>query len=325
MKGGVSIATSPSENISPHTPLKQPASTSGGATQFLRGISNTTLAWSAVYVVLLTLLYWEVGAVFAERWFGKSTYYHCLAVPPLVGWLVSLRWHRLRDLRAQPSVAGIGLLGLGLLLAVLGARLGVNLITGCSFPFVAAGLVLLLWGAQPLRILLMPLLVSFFLIAPPEHVLGIITMPMQQVSAIITEHVSRLALGLSVLRDGITLDLGGQKFVVAEQCSGMSSFLAMSLTVIALIELFGLPVGRKLIALCSIPFIVICANVVRLCLVLLTSQYLGAEFAMGHTVHGGTDALVYIAALILVIMMLSALMPKETTGHQRGGDEGVAV
>jgi exosortase len=282
--------------------------------QFLRGVPNTTLAWGAVYIVLLTLLYWEVGAVFAERWFGKSTYYHCLAVPPLVGWLVHLRWHRLRDLRAQPSAAGIALLGFGLLWVVLGARLGVNLITGLSFPFVAAGLVLLLWGSKPLRILLMPLLVSFFLIAPPEHVLGIITMPMQQVSAFITQHVSRVALGMPVLREGITLDLNGQKFVIAEQCSGMSSFLAMALTVIALIEMFGLPAGRKLIALTSIPFIVICANVVRLCLVLLTAQYLGAQFALGHAVHGGTDALVYIAALILVIMMLSALMPKEAMG-----------
>jgi exosortase len=307
----VSIITNSSEEISQQTPLDRPA---GDARQLLRGIPNATLAWGAAYITLLVLLYWEVGAVFAERWLGKSTYYHCLAVPPLLAWLVYIRWDRLRELRAQPSAAGIALLGSGLLLVGLGARLGVNLITGISFPFVAAGLVLLLWGSKALRILAMPLAVSFFLIAPPQHVLGMVTMPMQQVSAFMTQHASRVALGMPVMREGVTLELNDQKFVVAEQCSGMSSFLALSLTVIALIEMFGLPSGRKLIALLSIPVIVICANVVRLCIVLLTAQYLGAEFALGHVIHGGTDALVYIAALILVIMMLSALMPKEAAG-----------
>ena len=211
---------------------------------------------------------------------------------------------------ARPSAWGIALLGWGLALVVLGARLGVNLITGISFPFVAAGLVLLLLGVRPLRILAMPLLVSFFAIAPPEHVLGILTMPAQKVSALVTEHVARAALGLPVLRDGITLELNGHKYAVAEQCSGMSSFLAMILTVVVLIEMSGLPTGRKAIALLSIPFIVICANVVRLCLVLLTAQYMGSDFATGHLVHGGTDAIVYIAALVMVIMFLSALTPR---------------
>lgn len=283
------------------------------------GGNKASLFWWGVVGLLLVLLYADVTAVFVARWFAKSTFYHCIAVPPLVAWLVYLRRKPLREAGVRPSAWGIGLLGFGLLLTVVGARIGVNLVTGVSFPFVVAGLVLLLWGPRPLRILSMPLFVLFFAIAPPEHVLGTLTMPAQRVSALVTEHVARLALGLPVLRDGINLNLNGHRFTVAEECSGMSSFLAMVLTVVVLVELSGLPTARKAIALVSIPAIVICANVVRLCLVLLTAQYLGVEFATGHLVHGGTDAVVYVSALIMVILFLGALSPHR---GMQGATEG---
>ena len=267
--------------------------------------------WGAAFVALLLVLYWDVGGVFAARWLGKSDYYHCLAVPPLVGWLVWRRWDRLMEAGARPSAAGIGLLGLGLAVAVIGARLGVNLIIGLSFPFVMAGLALLLWGPRVLLMLTGPLVVLFFAIPPPQHALGMITMPMQKVSAIITEHAAQATMGIPVVRDGLNLELYGHKYVVAEACSGMSSFLAMCLTVVVLIEFAGLTAGRRLFALATIPAIVICANVIRLCLVLLTAQYFGPEVAGGDVVHGVTDAIVYLSALIMVIMFLNALAPHE--------------
>lgn len=278
----------------------------------------SVMAWAGALGLLLLLIYWEIGILFVGRWFANETYYHCIAVPPLLGWLVYQRWDQLRALRATPSAAGIVLLGAGLLLVVLGARIGINLLTGVSFPFVAAGLVLLLWGVEALRILAMPVLVSFFLIAPPMHALALITMPMQRLSAWLAAHGATLALGLPVTNEGINLFLNGQKFVVAEQCSGMSSFLALSLTVVFLIEVSGLTAGRKLLALLSLPPIVIAANVVRLSLVLLTAQYFGTKVAMGDLVHGVTDALVYLSALIIVILFLGALLPRHDAEDDAG-------
>lgn len=281
------------------------------ATKLPANWKPSTVAWAIGIGLLLLLLYWQVGIVFVARWFGKSTFYHCLAVPPLVGWLVWQRWERLKATEVHPSVGGIALLGIGLAVVLIGTRLGVNLFIGLSFPFVIAGLVLLLWGWVPLRILAMPILVSFFAIPPPEHALAVVTMPLQKLSAVITEIVARNALGVPVIRDGINLDLHGFQFVVAEQCSGMSSFLALSLTVIFLVELSGLTAGRKASALIALPFVVICANVIRLCLVLITAQYFGPHVAISETVHYATDAAVYLSALIAFIMFLSALLPRE--------------
>lgn len=267
------------------------------------------LAWGAALILALALLYLDSFSVFVARWFSKSTFYHCLAVPPLIYWLVSRRGSLLRALPARPARSGAVVLAFGLLVAVLGTRLGINLIIGVSFPVTVAGLILLLRGRPALRLLAMPLLVSFFLIAPPEHVLGMVTMPLQKISAALASVASRSVLGIPVTRQDIVLELNGYRFVVAEQCSGMSSFLAMMLTVIALIEFSGLAAGRKLLALGGIPAIVIVANVVRLCLVLIIAQYFGPQVALGELVHGATDAAVYLCALILVIMMLSALLP----------------
>jgi len=295
--------------------MAETVSTSGSSKSWLANWPPSKIAWAGAIAVLLLLIYWEVIGVFAGRWFVNSTFYHCLAVPPLVGWLVYQRWNQLQALSSAPSWSGVLLLGSGLLIVIVGSRLGVYLLIGVSFPFVLAGLVLLLWGREALRILATPLLVSFFVIAPPMHALAHITMPMQKLSAWMAEHSTRLALGIPVTREGINLDLYGQKFVVAEQCSGMSSFLALSLTVFFLIEISGLTANRKLLALVSLPPIVICANVVRLCLVLLTAQYFGAKVALGHFVHGVTDALVYLSALILVILFLGALLPKDETAE----------
>lgn len=280
----------------------------------------STLAWAAAISVLMLLLYWEVGVLFVSRWFSNEVYYHCVAVPPLLGWLVYQRREQLLSTPPRPSYAGIGLLGFGLLLVIAAARIGFNLLTGVSFPFVVAGLILLLWGPAALRILAMPLFVALFLIAPPMHALALITMPMQKISAWLAAHGANLLLGLPVEREGINLFLEGQKYVVAEQCSGMSSFLALSLTVIFLIEISGLTAGRKLIALASLLPIVISANVVRLSLVLLTAQFFGPRVAMGDLVHGGTDALVYLSALVLVILFLGALLPRD---DRETDDDGV--
>jgi exosortase len=269
------------------------------------------VAWGAALILALALLYLDSFSVFVARWFSKSTFYHCLAVPPMIYWLVSRRWSLLQALPARPARSGVVVLGCGLLVAVLGTRLGINLITGVSFPVTVAGLILLLRGRRALRLLAMPLLVSFFLIAPPEHVLGIVTMPLQKISAALAGVASRSVLGIPVTRQDIVLELNGYRFVVAEQCSGMSSFLAMVLTVIALVEFSGLAASRKLLTLAGIPAIVIVANVVRLCLVLIIAQYFGPQVALGEFVHGATDAVVYICALILVIMMLNALLPRD--------------
>ncbi|MBP8951422.1 MAG: exosortase/archaeosortase family protein [Armatimonadetes bacterium] len=270
----------------------------------------SAIAWAAAIALLMLLVYWEVGVLFVSRWFSSETYYHCIAVPPLLGWLVYQRRAQLSAIPSTPSYAGIALLGFGLLLVIAGARIGFNLLTGVSFPFVVGGLILLLWGPAALRVLAMPVLVAFFLIAPPMHALALITMPMQKASAWLAAVGANLVLGLPVEREGINLFLDGHKFVVAEQCSGMSSFLALSLTVIFLIEISGLNAGRKLLAMVSLPPIVISANVVRLSLVLLTAQYFGPQVAMGDLVHGGTDALVYLSALVLVILFLGALLPR---------------
>jgi len=288
---------------------------------YLQGTSRGTLALGVVLSVLMLVLYWRVYQVFAARWFGSSDYYHCLAVPPLVAWLVWRRRERLAEAPVAPSTYGIIVLAAGLLIAVMGTRVGINLAVGCSLPVVIAGLVMLIHSSRALRILLVPLLTSCLVIAPPKHALARVTMPMQVVSAATTEYVARVALGIPVTREGVALDVRGFEFIVADACSGMSSLLALTLTTLFLLEVSSLPRLRKLVAVAMVPGIVLIANVTRICMVLLISEYVSPEVALGDFVHGAQDVVVYLAALISMALLLNALTPFEPVAEGEETDE----
>ena len=149
---------------------------------------------------------------------------------------------------------------------------------------------------------------SAFLIPIPEHILGLIAMPMQMFSTKVTGIVTQ-ALGFQLAYGGVTLDLHGFRFIVAQECSGLNSLMALLLVGAVLTELSALPTLRKLLVLALIFPIVITANIIRLVTVIWMAEFVGAKFALGQLVHGGSDVIVYLCAFMFVWLLISALAP----------------
>lgn len=257
------------------------------------------LLWGAVCAVLLIALYRHVWPAFWYRWANEAAYSHCPLVPLAVAGLVWFHRRELATLTPTPSARGLWLLGAGLLICFLGYVTGARFIVGLSFPVVLMGLVGAGLGLPYLRVLGFSLALFLFAIPFPRHILGMIAMPMQVISTILTVAATRL-FGIPVVREGVNVALPSFQFVVAEACSGMNSLVALFLAGGVVAELMRLAPWQKLVIYALTPLIVIAANVIRLLSVVVVGELVGPELALGQFVHGGSDVVVYLAAFALV-------------------------
>jgi exosortase len=114
--------------------------------------------------------------------------------------------------------------GLQLYIGTLGAEL---FLARTSFVISLIGAVLLLGGAEYLRIFGFPLFVLFFMVPIPAIVYNQITLPLQTLASQVAES-SIDALGIPIIREGNVLELAQQKLNVVEACSGIRSLLTLT-------------------------------------------------------------------------------------------------
>src|SRR5687768_12512428 len=85
-------------------------------------LARLAIAWAG-----LVALAWADWAEMARQWWDASTYNHILLVPPILVWLVRLRWPELVRLTPTGWWPGLGLLGGAVLAWLAGAAAGINL------------------------------------------------------------------------------------------------------------------------------------------------------------------------------------------------------
>jgi exosortase len=254
----------------------------------------------ALFVGLLGMLYHEILYGLSLDWYNDPDYSHGFLIPFLAGYFVWERLDKLRALRTAPSLWGIGLLGLGLLMLVVGS-LGAELfLQRSSVIVVIAGLVLLMGGQAFLRVLAFPITILIFMIPLPAIVVNAIAFPLQLFAA----EVATLCLynfGIPVLREGNVIVLAGTTLEVAEACSGIRSLQAL-LALGTVYGYFTMPVMWKrwvMVAL-SVP-IAIAANAIRVTGTGVLANYWGVEAAEGfyHTFEGW---LIFVVAFIMLLL-----------------------
>jgi len=269
-----------------------------GRTQ-VRAEFGRTIIVGVVLTVLLGALYGAILVRMGVQWYDDPDYSHGFLIPFMSGYFVWERREKLRALSPVPSVWGIGLLGLGLLMLVIGS-LGAELyLQRSSLIVVLAGLVLLLRGRESLRVLAFPIAFLFFMIPLPAIVVNTVAFPLQLFAAQ-TATFCLYNFGIPVLREGNVILLAGTTLEVAEACSGIRSLQAL----LALGTVYGyfsqrVMWKRWVLVLLSIP-IAIVANAFRVTGTGVLANYWGVEAAEGfyHTFQGW---LIFVVAFILLL------------------------
>ena len=275
--------------------LAMPASAPAGTMPGVPAHWRSGLKWLALGWATLILLFAADWAAILDQWWNSSTYNHILLIPPILGWLVWLRWPELQKLAPQPWWPALVLVGLALLVWVGGAFAGFNLLRQAGAVALLPAMALVLLGPRVGAGLAFPLGYSLFLVPFGDELVP----PLQMITAEITIALVQLS-GIPARIEGVFIDTPVGLFIVAEACSGVKFLIAM----VALGVLVGNVCFRSwkrragFMALCIAAPIL--ANGVRAWGTIYAAQYVGVEKAAGidHIIYGWVFFAIVIAAVL---------------------------
>lgn len=274
------------------------------------------------------LLYAGVLRDLVRDWSTDDNYSHGFLIVPIAAYLVWERRTRLRATPAAPAVAGLAVIGLGLVLLVAGT-LGAELfLTRISLLVLLAGLLVFLAGWQHLRILAFPLLFLLLMIPIPAILFNQVAFPLQLVAS----RVGTAGLGsldIPVLREGNVIVLASITLEVAEACSGIRSLISLlTLGIVLGYVMDARSWVRVTMALATLPIAVL-SNGLRVAGTGIAAHYYGNAAAEGfmHTFSGWLMFVIALVMLLLVQQVLARLFPERTrpASHLPAGDVSPAI
>jgi exosortase len=271
------------------------------------------IGWStALFGFALLFPYWSILVELVREWGANENYSHGYVIVPAAAYLVWLRRRALAQLPAQPSLAGLVLVGAGIAMLLAGTA-GIELfLTRVSIVVGLAGSLVFVLGWAHLKALAFPLGLLLLAIPLPAIVFNQIALPLQLLATKVGVGVLQF-LEIPVLREGNVIVLATTTLEIAEACSGIRSLISL----VTLALLFGYVahpgwMARTAIALSSIPTAIL-ANGLRVAGTGAAAHYYGEQAASGFF-HSFSGWLVFIAAFAMVVVV-ERVVRVVTSGH----------
>lgn len=237
----------------------------------------------------------------AETTWATDEQGHGPIILAVSAWMLYRRAQDLRDLVAKPAYAsGLTCILLGLLLYVVGRSQSIALIeVGAQIP-VLSGLLLLFKGGRGLRLGWFSLFFLIFMCPLPSDLVAYVTGPLKSAVSAAASNLL-FAAGYPVGRLGVILTVGPYQLLVADACAGLNSMFTLEALGLLYLNLMSYTsTARNLaLALAIIP-ISFCANVVRVCVLVLITYHFGDEAGQGF-LHGFSGMVLFAAALVLML------------------------
>ena len=218
---------------------------------------------------------------------------HGLFMPFAMAWLAR---RKLRDFAAGPSAPsawGFLPLAAGLTLSVLDANAKSRYLGALGILFALPGLSLLLLGARRTWAIRLPLALGVLLLPVPFSVvapLGLRTFTAAGVLELLH------GLGFSALRDGTLIHMPPlHNFVVADACSGANTLWA-SLAIALVLAVTSEGTGRRLALVLLAPLLAVSANVLRVTLLVLLTNWQGTQL-LDTPIHEATGVATFLGVL----------------------------
>ena len=264
---------------------------SGAVPHAWRGpLLRLALAWAA-----LVALAWRDWAEMARQWWDASTYNHILLIPPILAWLVRMRWPELARLPPRAWWPGFAWLGLGLTAWLAGSMADVNLVGQFGAVMLLQAAVGVLLGPRVAAALLFPLGYMLFLVPFGDEIIP----ALQAITARIAIALTHWS-GVPAEIDGVFIDTPAGLFKVAEACSGVKFLVAMVALGTLVAHLCFAGWKRRAAFMAAAVIVPVLANGVRAWGTIYVAQSQGIEFAAGfdHIVYGWIFFAVVMALLL---------------------------
>jgi exosortase len=228
-----------------------------GSWKFSDGVLLTVLVTMAVVAALGP---WTDIATTALHNDEES---HILLGLPIAIWLGWLRRDRLRYLPPKKTWLGPLAVLIGWVIATNGYRLGVDVMWHGGALLMVLGAILTVVGVEFVIQFLPAFGALLFLLPVPGRVRHAIALPLQEMSARITEFFLVL-FGVPVERAGNELSIHGHPVAIAEACNGMRMVAALGLVAFAFVFTVPMRWSVRLLILALSPLVALLANVIRL-------------------------------------------------------------
>lgn len=273
------------------------------------GLRNAA-PWLLLATALAVLYVPTVVGFLQGPWRGDRNA-HGPIVLALSVWFFYFQAKRIREtglrLRAVPApVAGCVVLALGLAMYVLGRSQSLPLFELGSLIVVLLGLVLLFFGRQVAARFWFAFFLLLFAIPLPASVVDVVTQPMKLAVSIAADQVL-YQFGYPVGREGVILNIGSYKLMVADACAGLNSLFTLeALGLLYLNVTRHESVFRNVTLAVLIVPISFSANVIRVIVLALLTYYFGDEVGQGF-LHEFSGMVLFLTALALIIFADTAL------------------
>ena len=259
---------------------------------------------------LVAALYGPVLTQMVIQWWQDPDYGDRFVVPVFVGYVLSQRRHKLRQVSLEPNNFGfplmLGAIGL-LLVGTLGAELFVS---RSSLLFLLGGILLFFAGWKMLSAVAFPLAFLALMIPLPALIYNQVTFPLQLLASRLASNSLEL-LGIPVLREGNVLVLPNYSLEVVEACSGIRSLMSL----IALAVAYGYFVEQRLWARITLVVmmlpIAVASNALRVVGAGVVTYFWGPQYAEGffHFFQGWLIFVSAVGCMLFVHWFLSHLAP----------------
>ncbi len=196
--------------------------------------------------------------------------------------------------------AGMGVMLAAVVVIAIGVLLNNIFVRAFGLLAMAVGLVVYLAGFETLRRYAYPFVATLFVLPLPGAVITAITFPMKMaISGIATKLL--FVVGYPVASEGVLIDIGNYRLLVADACSGMQSMYSLIAVAVGYLFLMRVEDPRRAAALLvlSLP-IVFALNVLRVVVIALLTYYFGSGVGEGFA-HG-------VAGMTMFVLAFFALM-----------------
>lgn len=262
---------------------------------------HTVLLWGLPGFMLAALALWPTLSDLARLWTGNESYQYGWLVMPMVVYL--LGWHRRQEILSmtpQPGLAGVLVAIAGAVLWSMAVVMNLDVGRHVALVVVLQGVAMALLGWRAYW-RLFPVLALLFFMVPAGDVLQ----PVLRSATIKSIELFAAVAGLPHQVDGYVIHIGSLRYIVVEECTGLSfvtlaAFLCYSLGSL-LYQTFG-----KVAALAILgAFLGVFSNAVRVNSIVLADWLRGTQMSLAS--HGAIQWAALLLTLGLVFFLLSRL------------------
>ena len=260
---------------------------------------NLRIASTGLIGILLLALFYPTLKWLVGEWLGNDYYSHGPLVPLISVFLVWRLWVTWPPEQRRIMPATIGLLPLGVGLAVYLSALLQRAYFAASLAMIViiAGLVWYLLGTAALRRFAFPIGFLFFMV--PLPFVEPLSVPLAQLTGALSAAIVRL-LGVPIIVNGAQISLPNAELVVGAQCSGLRSIVTLMTLVALVIFLVEGAWWKKLLLALSSIVIAALGNIIRVASLLVVANIWGADAAFKYY-HDYSGIVFFLSALALLL------------------------